>query len=176
MRARDLAPAIATVVALQGCAAGSHSGVTTSDRVPARNPTGTTTAARPSSEAAVATTSSPMSEPAAIEVRLDHYAIEPAIGNVSAGRITLTVTNRDRAPHDVVLIRTAAQPDELPTTGVRLDESSRAIEVLARTARLKPRSTGSLSATLPPGTYVLVCSVPHHYVREAMVATLTVMS
>jgi len=86
---------------------------------------------------------------------------------------TLTATNLDRVPHDVVLIRTALPPDRLPTTGIRVEELDPAIEILARTPRLEPRATGSLTASLAPGTYVLVCSVPHHYVREAMVATIT---
>ena len=112
-------------------------------------------------------------EQAAVEVRLDHYAIEPDRVTAPAGTVTLTATNLDRVPHDVVLMRTALPPDRLPTTGIRVDELDPAIEVLARTPRLEPQATGSLTASLAPGTYVLVCSVPHHDVREAMVATIT---
>ena len=109
-----------------------------------------------------------------VEVRLDHYAIEPGAYTAPTGRMTLDATNRDAVPHDVVLIRTSLAPERLPTSGVRVDESSPAIEILARTATLKPQRSGSFSVVIGPGTYLLVCTVPHHYVREAMVATLTV--
>lgn len=108
------------------------------------------------------------------EVRLDRYAIEPATVIASAGTVSLTAVNADQAPHDVVLLRTTRAPDALPSSGVRIDEADPSIEVLARTPRLEPGATGVLTVSLGPGTYVLVCTVPHHYVREAMVATLIV--
>ena len=43
-------------------------------------------------------------------------------------------------------------------------------------ARIDPYGSGSLTATLRPGRYLLVCTVPHHYVRDQMVATITVSS
>ena len=82
--------------------------------------------------------------------------------------MTLTARNIDSVPHDVVLVRTARQPDRLPVIGARVDET---VEVLARTASLRPHGAGSLSAVVEPGTYVQVCTVPHHSTREAMVAT-----
>lgn len=107
-------------------------------------------------------------------MRLDHYAIEPRVDVVPAGEVRIDATNRDRVPHDVVLIRTRLRPDQLPTSGIRVDESAPSIAVLARTARLAPQDSDSFSAFMAPGVYVLVCTVPHHYVREAMVATITV--
>ena len=136
-------------------------GDATSSTVVAREPTPPTT-----DRAAVSST------PA--EVRLDHYAIEPTAVTAPAGTVVLTALNADRVPHDVVVLRTSLAADQLPTTDVRVDESDPAIEILGRTPRLSAGATGSLTATLPAGTYILVCTVPHHYVREAMVATLTV--
>jgi len=109
-----------------------------------------------------------------IDVRLDRYAIEPAELTATAGTVRLAVVNADRVVHDVVLLRTDRPIDELPTVGIRIAEDDPAIEVLARTPRLDPGQAGQLAAELAPGRYVLVCTVPHHYVREAMAATLTV--
>jgi len=112
--------------------------------------------------------------PAAITVRLDHYAIEPSTIESNAGTVTLTAANVDGVPHDVTLLRTGLAADQLPTTGIRIDETSPDIEILGRTPRLGPGESGSFTTSLTVGVYLLVCTVPHHYVREAMVATLTV--
>ena len=112
--------------------------------------------------------------PAVLAVRLDHYAIEPMANQMAAGPVTLTATNVDDVPHDVTLVRTALAAGELPTTGIRVDETSPDIEILGRTPRLAPEETGSFTTQLSAGTYILVCTVPHHYVREAMLGTLTI--
>lgn len=166
--AAGVANCAAAMLALGACTTGDAS-------APTAEPAGTTRSQEVPSRA-TSVTSAPPPEPAAVEVRLDHYAIEPGALTVPAGVVTLTAPNRDRVPHDVVLIHTALAPDALPTNGVRLDEDSPAITVLARTARLAPDETGYLTATLQAGTYILVCSVPHHYVREAMVAAMTATS
>ena len=111
---------------------------------------------------------------ATLAVRLHDYAIQPAVLQAVAGPITIETVNDDGVPHDVTLLRTARAPDSLPTTGTRVEESDPSIEVLGRTPRLGRGQTSSLTVSLGEGTYVLVCTVPHHYVREAMVATFTV--
>ena len=55
-----------------------------------------------------------------------------------------------------------------------IDETSPDIEILDRTPRLAPGQSGSFTTSLSPGVYILVCTVPHHYVHEAMLATLTI--
>lgn len=115
-----------------------------------------------------------MTAPAVLAVRLDLYAIEPNAIQALPGLVTLTATNVDDVPHDVTLIRTALGAGELPTTGIRVDETSPDIEILGRTPRLAPEEIGSFTTSLSAGTYILVCTVPHHYVREAMLATLTI--
>jgi len=112
--------------------------------------------------------------PTVLAVRLDHYAIEPDTLQTAAGSITLAANNIDGVPHDVTLIRTGLTADQLPTIGIRIDETSPDIEILGRTPRLGPGESGSFTTSLAAGVYLLVCTVPHHYVREAMVATLTV--
>lgn len=124
------------------------------------------------------TTTSPSpstTAPTAIAVRLDHYAIEPDTLESAAGSVTLAANNIDGVPHDLTLIRTALAADQLPITGIRIDETSPDIEILGRTPRLAPGESGSFTTSLAAGVYLLVCTVPHHFVREAMVATLTIV-
>lgn len=109
-----------------------------------------------------------------VNVDLADYAISVEAESVPAGLVTLSVVNHDSAPHNVVLLATELPVDQLPTTGIRVDEASAEIKILARTPTLEAGSTASLTASLTPGRYILVCTVPHHYVRELMVAVLTV--
>lgn len=111
---------------------------------------------------------------ATLAVRLHDYAIQPAVLQSVAGVVTIETVNDDGVPHDVTLLRTARARDALPTTGIRVAEDDPSIEIVGRTPRLGGGGTSSVTMSLEPGTYVLVCTVPHHYVREAMVATLTV--
>jgi uncharacterized cupredoxin-like copper-binding protein len=131
-----------------------------------------------STVATVTTTTAPPApaSPTSLEISLQDYAIVPAASVVPAGELVITVVNGDRAPHDVTILRTALPASQLPTAGISVDESDPALEILARTPRLDPLGTGTITTALGPGTYVLVCTVPHHYVREAMVAVLTVSS
>lgn len=55
-----------------------------------------------------------------------------------------------------------------------MDESDPAVTLVARTPRIASGGTATVAFVAAPGTYVLVCAVPHHYVWEQMVATLTV--
>lgn len=103
---------------------------------------------------------------------LDDYAIQPSSVVAPAGEITLQATNGDAVPHDLLVVRLAVA-GRLPTSGIRLDEADPRIGVLGRTPHLSPNASASVTTTLAPGSYVLVCSVPHHYVRDSMATTLT---
>lgn len=105
---------------------------------------------------------------------LHDYSLSPATLATESGQVTLTAVNRDRAPHDVVILATELPPDRLPTAGIRVDEANPAVTVVARTSTIPSRGSAQVSASLGPGRYVLVCTVPHHYVREMMVGTLVV--
>ena len=143
---------------------------------------GTPTAPAPSSPSTTATTTTtttttttaPAPPPVTVDVVLHDYAIGIAQTEVDAEQVTLTVTNTDRAPHDVVVISTTLEPGRLPVAGIRVDEENPALSVIARTPRLPAGGAAAITVALAPGRYVLVCTVPHHYVRESMVATLTI--
>ncbi len=112
--------------------------------------------------------------PAQVKLTLSNYTIVADVNTVTATAVALTVTNEDDAPHNVVLLRSLLPPDQLPTTGIRLDEASPDIVVLAGTPPLSSGATETLSVVADPGTYVLVCTIPHHYVRSRMFATFSV--
>ena len=126
---------------------------------------------RPPAPSPTTTTPPP---PSRVALQLDNYTIEPGAFTTSEGAVTVAADNVDGVPHDVVLLRTDLPPDRLPTTGIRVDEASPALSILGRTPRLAAGQSGDFTVGLTQGTYILVCTVPHHYVREAMVSILTV--
>lgn len=162
--ATDLTRTFVAAVALVAAACGAADG---RDAAPA-------TAVATTASTTTSTTTSTTMPPATLDVRLSEYAVHPPALRSGAGAVELVVTNADAAPHDLVVLATDLGADELPTTGIRVDEADPAVRVLTRTPTLRPGEAASVRTQLAPGRYVVVCTVPHHYVREAMVATLVV--
>ena len=118
------------------------------------------------------TAPAPRRDPEEIELLLDDYAIAPRLLTIPSGAYRFSATNADDVPHDVTLVRSDLALDALPTVDVRLDEA--ALDIRARTSVISAGQAGDLVASLEPGRYVLVCTVPHHYVRERMIAEILV--
>ena len=159
---RATAAVAALVAALAGC----------SDAARSAAPTPSTNAA--TTVVTTTTTLTPRRDPETFSVVVDEYQIRPATNTLAAGAYSFLVSNDDDAPHDVVLIETELPLDGLPTAGIRVDEQDDRLSVRARTSRIGPSGAGSLVATLRPGRYLLVCTVPHHYVRDLMAVELRV--
>lgn len=109
-----------------------------------------------------------------LEVTLRDYSVTVMRLTVPAGTVRLEVANEDPVPQNVVLMSTDLPADRLPTVGIRVDEASGALAVVTRTSTLGPGARGSVKASPRRGRYLLVCTVPHHYVRNGMYAGLQV--
>ena len=147
----------------------------------ARSPAETRDVARPADSSAVTaapettTTTTPPPRSTTVDVTLENYGIAISTTEVPAGTVRFAAVNRDRAPHDVVVVATDRPLEDLPTSGIRVDEQSPALSILGRTATVGRGGTADLELALPRGRYVLVCTVPHHYVRESMATVLSVV-
>lgn len=108
-----------------------------------------------------------------VHVTLDDYRIT-AQRSITGRRVDLSVVNEGAVPHNVVLLVTDLPARSLPTTGIRVDENNPRIRIVAKTPTLRPGARTTLAASVEAGSYILICTVPHHYVREMMVTTLTV--
>jgi uncharacterized cupredoxin-like copper-binding protein len=96
----------------------------------------------------------------------------PAV--VPAGEVTFVATNKSAdTVHEMILIKVADAGKQLPYVAneSRVDED--AAGHLGEVAELDPGTSGSLSMKLDPGTYMLFCNVPGHYMA-GMWATVTV--
>ena len=97
------------------------------------------------------------------------------VSEVPAGEVTFVATNDSRVMiHEMVLAPVANFDTPLPydTTTERVDED--AAGDLGEVAELDPGQSGALTVRLEPGSYILYCNIPGHYIL-GMWATLTVV-
>jgi uncharacterized cupredoxin-like copper-binding protein len=83
---------------------------------------------------------------------------------VPAGEVTLQLTNDSKTVvHEMLITRVADPTKQLPykENENRADEEKTGD--IGEVAELEPGKTGALTVTLKPGTYLLYCNIPGHY-------------
>jgi uncharacterized cupredoxin-like copper-binding protein len=91
-----------------------------------------------------------------VYVQLGDYWAAPAVSSVSAGKFTFIANNVGRVPHELMVERmpmkfdSPMHPNEDAAQGMIED--------------MDPGKTGRMTVNLKPGTYMLFCNLPGHYV------------
>jgi uncharacterized cupredoxin-like copper-binding protein len=83
---------------------------------------------------------------------------------VPAGEVTFKVTNNSKdIVHEMLVVKVADTTKPLPYIDgdSRVDED--AAGHLGEVSELDPGASGALTLTLDPGTYMLFCNIPGHY-------------
>ncbi len=110
--------------------------------------------------------SEPEPEPTAVstvEVALKDFTVEPRQASVPAGEVTFNVENQGPTGHMFVVFRTDLPEDALPLTGSQVQEDGEGVTLLGRIDSFPAGRTETLTHTLAPGRYVLICNIPGHY-------------
>jgi uncharacterized cupredoxin-like copper-binding protein len=84
--------------------------------------------------------------------------------SVKAGRIKINATNESQGlVHEVIVVASPPNVGKLPYDQKvgRVIESR--IRDLGEVSDLPPGKSGSLTLTLAPGNYLLICNQPNHY-------------
>jgi uncharacterized cupredoxin-like copper-binding protein len=105
----------------------------------------------------------------ALTIRMTEFAFDPDDAVAKAGKVTITAPNDGNDVHELVLLKTDADPANLPKTDDKVDESTSVGEI----ADVEPGSTKKGTFTLAPGTYAMVCALPGHY-EGGMYGSLTI--
>ena len=105
----------------------------------------------------------------ALTIRMTEYAFDPDDAVAKTGKVTITAPNAGNTVHELVLLKTDADPANLPMEGDEVDESTSVGEI----ADVEPGSTKKATFKLVSGTYVMVCALPGHY-EGGMYGSLTV--
>jgi uncharacterized cupredoxin-like copper-binding protein len=91
-----------------------------------------------------------------VYVQLGDYWVAPAVSSISAGKVTFIANNAGRLPHELMVERmpmkfdSPMHPNEDAAQGMIED--------------MDPGKTGRMTMHLKPGTYMLFCNLPGHYV------------
>ncbi len=95
-------------------------------------------------------------------VTLTEMSIQTGWTFLAAGPVVLDIRNAGTVTHELVVLRTTILPDAIPA---RANDPSKAEEVgdIAEAEDIAPGTSASLSLTLSPGHYVLICNEPGHY-------------
>ena len=93
---------------------------------------------------------------------------------VKAGEIEFKATNRSSdLTHEMILVKIADPNHQLPYVAKDSKVDEDAAGHLGEVSELAPGKSGSLTMKLDPGTYMLFCNVPGHYMA-GMWTTITV--
>ncbi len=102
---------------------------------------------------------------AVITVEQLDFGFKPGAQTVAPGAVTFAVKNSGTRPHELIAIRTNADPKGLPLKDGRVDEV--AVTIVDRMARITPpgATAGVLNVNLTEGRYLLICNVGTHYAQ-----------
>ena len=91
------------------------------------------------------------------------FGFKPGAQTVTPGAVTFAVKNSGTRPHELIAIKSDADPKALPLKDGRVDEA--AVNIVGRMARITPpgATTGVLNVDLPQGRYLLICNIGTHY-------------
>lgn len=143
--------------------------------------TTTTEADQPAATAAAATTVAPGGGDEAAEgdvaVSMVEWSID-APTEYSAGEVTFVATNNGNFPHEFAVVRGDGY-ESLPLAdgGAIIEDELPAGALLDRTERMGAGSTQSLTVTMEPGNYVLVCNLgagANNHAGQGQVLDITV--
>ena len=90
------------------------------------------------------------------------WAFGTGLPSIAAGEVTFEMINEGAVVHDIWVLRTAHAYDALPVqSGVAVTGGD--VEVVEKVLETASGTTVSLTASLVPGSYVLICNIPAHY-------------
>jgi uncharacterized cupredoxin-like copper-binding protein len=104
-----------------------------------------------------------------ITVGATEYAFDPKAITAKPGKLEITLDNKGKIPHELVVLKTDDAPGALKVSGGRVSEDTSVGEV----SEIDGGASKSESVDLKAGKYVYVCNIPGHY-GDGMSGSLTV--
>jgi uncharacterized cupredoxin-like copper-binding protein len=109
--------------------------------------------------AAAAASPSAPALPHRVGVSLREFKVDVTASAAAAGKVRFNVRNTGAVTHEFVVLRTAKPAGSL-LKGARADERGN----VGETGDLAAGASKTITVTLKPGHYALICNLPGHYV------------
>jgi uncharacterized cupredoxin-like copper-binding protein len=95
-------------------------------------------------------------------LKLDEFSIGPYVNAVRAGQVKITVFNRGKRKHEMLVVNSEGQ---LPMKGGRVDEAAleRTHRLIGEISDVHPGRSASKTFALKQGSYMMFCNLPRHY-------------
>jgi hypothetical protein len=112
----------------------------------------------PTAKSEVASPSPPEGQISAVLTEFDLTISSPS---APAGEVSFEVKNAGELPHELLVIRTDLDAAELPFEDFKVVEEG--LDIVAALEDLAAGESGTLTAELEAGHYVLICNLSGHY-------------
>jgi uncharacterized cupredoxin-like copper-binding protein len=114
------------------------------------------------------TTSTPSptdSDETSVDTVEKDFSIAVSPTSSSTRRVTFKITNQGPTAHEFVVFKTDLDPASLPLSadGTAVNEDGAGVTHIDEKEDIAKDATATLSLTLQPGKYVLICNLPTHY-------------
>ncbi len=111
---------------------------------------------------------------ALVDQGMDSMHLDMSTDHVHAGKVMFDVTNKsDNLVHEFVVTRWNQPVALVPYDDNEKEADEDKLEVVNEIDGLDPGKSGTLTVTLEPGTYTILCNKVGHF-KAGMVHTLTV--
>ena len=100
-----------------------------------------------------------------VQVTLKDFQIDLSASTVSAGDVTFDASNEGPSVHEfeIFSVPDGVDPTDLPVESNVADTESQGLEVIDEVEDIAPATTASLTVSLEPGSYALICNLSEHY-------------
>ncbi|MDQ8044713.1 MAG: plastocyanin/azurin family copper-binding protein [Solirubrobacteraceae bacterium] len=96
-----------------------------------------------------------------VTIKATEFAFGPSQIQAKAGKLEITMENDGAAVHELVVLKTDADPGSLKVTDGRVGEADSVGEI----SETNPGKSASHTFDLKPGKYLIVCNVKGHYMQ-----------
>lgn len=91
------------------------------------------------------------------------WVVETSFVTAKAGEVVFTITNDGTIGHEFLVVKTDIGVGDIPLDGDHFAEPTDGLEVIDEIGEFAKGTTETLTVTLDPGSYQLVCNLPDHY-------------
>ncbi len=98
------------------------------------------------------------------------YEVSADLTELSTGDTTFAVTNDGPSTHEFVVFKTDLAADALPVESGEVNEDESSLESMGEVEDVASGATKSFTASLEPGSYVVIRILPGHYEKGMSIA------